>query len=102
MENDAYSAGPVDANVSPLPCPFCGKPMHDNGDMGEDTLYPTGIGWKFDEEIGMRSYHRSYEVPEDQRCWGLHCATTYGGCGAEMHGDSKEEAIARWNQRANA
>ena len=23
----------------------------------------------------------------------------YGGCGAEMHGDSKEECLNKWNKR---
>jgi hypothetical protein len=73
--------------------------MHDNGEVGEDTMYPSGTGWKDDEEIGLRTYRRTLEVPKEQWCWGIHCATNYGGCGAEIHGDTKEEAIAAWNRR---
>jgi hypothetical protein len=77
------------------PCPFCGKEVDLEDD---DTLYPTGSGWK-DRTEGFRSYHNFREVPKEQWCYGLHCATTAGGCGVEMQGDSMEEAISKWNAR---
>lgn len=79
------------------PCPFCGKKV-DLED--QDTLYPSGTGWLFDEDLQMRTYHRMHEVPDNQRCYVMHCVLQAGGCGAEMHGDSRDEAIAAWNRRA--
>lgn len=91
--------GPVDVNVSPLPCPFCGMAV----DLEDhDTLYPSGCGWKFDDGLQMRTYHNFREVPKEQWCYGMHCPTCAGGCGAEIHGDSREEALEKWNKRANA
>lgn len=98
-EADIAANGRVDRSVSPLPCPFCGKPA----DLEDhDTLYPSGTGWKFDQELQMRTYHRYTDVPKEQWCWGMHCPTCAGGCGAEIRGDSREEALAKWNKRANA
>jgi len=78
------------------PCPFCGKPV----DMEDaDTLYPSGTGWKFDEDLQMRTYHRLREVPPEQWCYGIHCSESSGGCGAEIHGDSKDAALAKWSMR---
>ena len=91
--------GPVDENGSPLPCPFCKKPMHDNGELGEDTFYPSGTGWKFNDNLQMRTYHSFRDVPKEQWCWVLRCAINYGGCGAEMHGDTKADTLAKWNKR---
>ena len=80
-----------------MPCPFCGR----HPDIGDgDTLYPTGTGWKQDD--GYRSYHRYTEVPKEQWCYGMHCTESSGGCGAEVHGDSAVEALAKWNSRHNA
>jgi hypothetical protein len=78
-----------------LNCPFCGKIPYMEGD---DTLYPTSR-WR--EDRGFRHYI----LPDDQReehgrHWTMHCPTVYGGCGAEVGGDSKEEAIAAWNRRS--
>ena len=94
MSTTPIAQGPVDVNVSPLPCPFCGK-LADLEDY--DTLYPSGTGWK--DEGGLRSYHSFRDVPKEQWCWGMHCPTPAGGCGAEIHGDSKAEALAKWNKR---
>lgn len=80
-----------------LPCPFCGMPVDIEDD---DTLHPTGIGWRDDKCIGFRTYHSYRETPKKQWCWGMHCPTTSGGCGAEIHADSKDEVIAKWNTRA--
>lgn len=77
-------------------CPFCGKGV-DFED--EDTLYPTGAYWR--EEDGIRHYfRRSASRPGDGRVWGMHCPTPAGGCGAEIRGDSEEEALEKWNRRA--
>lgn len=81
------------------PCPFCGKPA----DLEDpDTLHPTGTGWRDDEVEGFRTYHSYLKVPKEQWCWGMHCPTPAGGCGAEISGDSKEEVLAKWNRRATA
>ena len=99
MTTTPIAAGPNDVTVRALPCPFCGM----NADLdGEDTIYPTGTGWRFNEELQIRTYHRALEVPKEQWCWGMHCPETYGGCGASIHGDSKDEALAKWNTRSNA
>jgi hypothetical protein len=77
------------------PCPFCGHPV----DLDDpDTLYPTGTGWKIRAK-GFKSYHSFREVPKEQWCYSMHCPTTAGGCGVEMSGDTKEEAIEKWNKR---
>jgi hypothetical protein len=82
--------------MTPLPCPFCGKSV----DLDDsDTLYPSGDGWKFDEDLQTRTYHRYNEVPREQWCYAIHCPIQAGGCGAEMPGDSKEEVLAKWNKR---
>lgn len=77
------------------PCPFCGTiPDLDN----PDTLYPSGVGWKHvDNHI---EYCSALEVPPDQWCYSIHCVQTSGGCGAEMHGDSKQDTINRWSKRS--
>lgn len=78
------------------PCPFCGHEVDlDDG----DTLYPTGTGWKV-RDNGMTTYHPSREVPKEQWCYSMHCVSTSGGCDAEVHGDTAEEAIKKWNTRA--
>lgn len=83
----------------PLPCPFCGKAV----DLDDpDTCYPSGSGWLDDEGLQLRTYHPFRAVPPEQRCYAMHCPTPSGGCGAEIHGDTKEEALAKWNTRANA
>lgn len=80
------------------PCPFCGK--HINLD-DEDSIYPSGIGWLFDDELQSRTYHNFRAVPKEQWCYVMHCPELYGGCGAEISGDSMEEALAKWNTRTN-
>ncbi len=76
-------------------CPFCGTPVNLDD---PDVLYPNGTGW-LDHLGGMRSYHDFRDVSKDQWCYTLHCPLQSGGCGAEMTGDSKEDAIARWSKR---
>tara|TARA_R110000868_G_scaffold90057_4_gene250213 strand:+ start:236 stop:643 length:408 start_codon:yes stop_codon:yes gene_type:complete len=81
--------------IKVLPCPFCGRA---SDIFDDETLYPSGTGWKI-EEGGFRSYHRHTNVPREQWCWSMHCPEVYGGCGAEMDADSKDEALAKWNRR---
>lgn len=87
---------PLDFRVSLMPCPFCGRKVDEDLD---DTLYPTGHGWL--EEGGHRHYVSYREAPKDQWCWQMLCPEVGGGCGVEIHGDSRDEAIAKWNRRAN-
>jgi hypothetical protein len=76
------------------PCPFCGLKVElEDG----DTLYPTS-GWK-ERANGMREYCLVYEAPPEQWCYTMHCPTTAGGCGAEISGDSMQEAMDKWNRR---
>jgi hypothetical protein len=77
------------------PCPFCGKKIDIND---EDTLYPSGTGWK-DSGEGYRHYVSIYDVPKEQWCYKIVCQEHYGGCGAEIHGDSVDETIEKWNRR---
>lgn len=80
-----------------LPCPFCGK-APDPTDRS--TLHPTGIYWMDDAEVGCRTYHSHQERREnDGKCWSFNCLIESGGCGAEIHGDTEESAIAAWNRR---
>lgn len=79
-----------------LPCPFCGHPADLND---PDTLYPSGTGWKLSGDPQRKSYHNFREVPREQWCYSFHCPKSSGGCGAEMSGDSMEEAVTKWNTR---
>lgn len=84
--------------VEMKPCPFCGMKV----DLDEpDTLYPNGNGWIHNEVIEKKVYVSFREVPKEQWCYTMHCPETTGGCGVEISGDSKEEAIAAWNKRVN-
>ena len=76
------------------PCPFCGKSI-DANDV--DTLYPSGTGWV--ESDSHRHYVSIYEVPKEQWCYKIVCQEHYGGCGAEVYGDSIEEVKEKWNKR---
>lgn len=83
------------------PCPFCGMEI-DLEDV--DTVYPSGTGWidvPFEEMEGgsYRHYVPASQVPPEQWCYKIICNESYGGCTAEIHADSKEEAIERWNNR---
>lgn len=85
-------------------CPFCGGKLNK---ADADTMYPTGTMWA-DHEDGSRYYfseglYRGIEsqMPNPEgRCVLVQCAENYGGCGAEIHGDSEQEAIEKWNRRA--
>jgi hypothetical protein len=94
--------GFADKPVDMKPCPFCGRAV----DMeDEDTLYPTGTGWVEFDNGGMilRSYRSirdpSVNIPKEQWCYSMHCPVPAGGCDAEMPGDTKQEAIDKWNRR---
>lgn len=79
-----------------LHCPFCG--MIPDPEEDEDCLYPSGTGWR-DRPNGLREYLDFRMVPRSNWCYTLHCVQHHGGCGAEMHGDSRQEAIDKWNKR---
>jgi hypothetical protein len=80
-----------------LPCPFCGHKVDLEDD---DTLYPSGTYWR-EEEDGLRHYvnHKERRL-DDKPLWGLHCPEPAGGCGIKVYGHTREEAIERWNRRA--
>lgn len=73
--------------------------------MTQDTLYPSGVSWvSIEEESGIEgliAYVSSKEYPEVNRCYQLICQVHQGGCGAEMHGDSVEEVLTKWNRRSS-
>ena len=70
------------------PCPFCGN-LLDCDDP--DILYPTGVYWLFNGK-----YHRYCSIDgislsgiAGNPCYKAVCDE----CGAEMHGDSRQEVI---------
>jgi hypothetical protein len=76
-------------------CPFCG---HQPWEMAE-AVYPTGIGWR--EDDGVRHYIGRKDKRERMGdVWCVNCPEVEGGCGAEVCGDSRNEAVAKWNRRA--
>ena len=78
------------------PCPFCGRAYDPES---HDTLYP-GI-WYREYPNGDTSYHtRKDAKPGDKQMWDFNCPAHEGGCGAEISGHSREEAIEKWNRRA--
>lgn len=82
------------------PCPYCGHTPLDIMDF----LHPTGQGWR-DDDLGEHGLTRHYMRMNDPRgvhgqCWELGCLVHEGGCGATMHGDSRDEVIANWNRRS--
>jgi len=91
----------MSVNYDIKPCPFCGMAVDIND---YDTLYPSGIHWYDDPDIGRVYISRNqlkrakglYHVHD---CWVLNCVATAGGCGASITGDSAGEAIHKWQQR---
>lgn len=76
------------------PCPFCG---HTPLDL-RDAFHPTATGWRDDN--GRRRYmHFTDPRGIHGHCWGVYCLEHEGGCGAQISGDSKEEAEIAWNRR---
>ena len=91
-----------------LPCPFCGKDLNSKSyytDINE-ILHPSGTVWRtiFDDgdstPIIEYDFYKNREE-SDNLCYQINCPEIYGGCGAEMHGDSKDEVIAKWNTRVS-
>lgn len=80
------------------PCPFCGHTLDIND---PDVLYPSGIYWYPDGDFHRyyTSQRISIEGFRGQPCYKIACKDIMGGCGAEMHGDSKQEVIDKWNRR---
>lgn len=83
------------------PCPLCGHRV----DLTDpDTLYPNGILWRMHPE-GFVHYGSGEKFmigateADSGKCYSLHCVTTSGGCGMEVHGDSRDEAIQKWETR---
>lgn len=78
-----------------LPCPFCGKKV-DPSDS--DTLYPTGTVYR--DIDGIRRYFKWKDrLPTDGIVWGMNCPESSGGCGVELHADTRQKALDKWNQR---
>lgn len=79
-----------------LNCPFCRCGLDIND---PENLHRSGTYWR-ERETGFRQYvsHKDH-LDTDNPCWVVNCEVTYGGCGVTMHGDSREEAIAKWNRR---
>ena len=76
------------------PCPFCGM----QPDMEDcDTLYPNGSAWLISD--GDTHFVNRDQAPKENWCYSMHCVQTGGGCGAEVSGNSKQEAIEKWNRR---
>lgn len=76
-------------------CPFCGYAV----DVTDpDTFHPNSVGWVITD--GIKHYVSFRQVPKEQWCYVLRCPEIYGGCGAEINGDSKEECLNKWNKRA--
>ena len=75
-------------------CPFCGKIPNLNE---EDTLYPSGSIWYFNEDVQCKIYDsitERYRYKEYELCYVLNC-----DCGCSISADSKEECIDAWNRR---
>ena len=83
------------------PCPFCGLQSDVDWD---DTLYPSGSGWREDPCGTEGRYLRHYLGANERHrwqgtCYQINCAEIYGGCGVNITGDSKQEVIDKWNYR---
>jgi hypothetical protein len=77
------------------PCPCCGRAQYNPEDP--DVIHPSG-SWATSEE-GYRHYLPSGDPAAEGKCYVVNCVLHYGGCGLNVSGDSKEEAIAAWNRR---
>jgi sarcosine oxidase delta subunit len=75
-------------------CPFCGSEI-DIEDS--DNFHPSMVAWKTTEHGRAYVYFRD---EHEGQCWEVHCCTHYGGCGASITADTKEETIAKWNKRS--
>lgn len=96
MEDSGVLQLTVKNNMEMKPCPFCGRKV----DLEDhDTLYPDGTGWIYDEKLHCNYYVNARVVPQEQWCYSMHCPACSGGCGAEISGNTKQEAIDAWNRR---
>jgi hypothetical protein len=78
------------------PCPFCSKVLDPDN---PDTIYPSGIYWR-ETEYGRCYVSHKERLETDGKCMQIVCNESQCGCGAEMHGDSVEEVVDKWNRRA--
>lgn len=78
------------------PCPFCGHKL-DASDS--DVLHPSG-GW-VDDPNGYRHYVTSSDPRKQGSCYKINCVEHYGGCGANLTGDSIDEVVNAWNKRVH-
>ena len=66
-----------------------------------DVVYPNGIFY-----INTFNGRRYLKWPKvgyfDGQCYEVHCTEGNGGCGALVTGDSKEEAVEKWNRRVKS
>ena len=77
-----------------LNCPFCSSKLHVEN---PDTLHISGA-YRDDVDVG-REYLTPFDPRADGFCYEINCPTIYGGCGASISADSKEEVIRKWNTR---
>jgi hypothetical protein len=82
------------------PCPFCGKI---NNSDDSDVCHPSGTVW-IREVCGNVHYcHRNevqlYRTKVHGFCYEINCPEHYGGCGANITGDSEKEVVELWNTR---
>ncbi len=73
-------------------CPFCGTKAPD--DL-IDTLYPSGISFRYVEGIGTTYIPHKQATSEDFKMYKYVCPC----CDVEMSGHSPEEVMAKWNRR---
>lgn len=73
-----------------LKCPFCGGIKIE--------VMKSGFSWKT-SECGEYVHYVGFHEEKDGDCYKAVCDEASGGCGAEIGGDSEEEAISKWNKR---
>jgi hypothetical protein len=98
--NEASPAKDSERDLSDLlGCPFCGHKPNIND---SDTLHPSSIFWVDDGEDGKHYFgrrHHRFDGTQNE-CWEINCVETSGGCAVRIIGDSKDDAIAKWQRRA--
>ena len=85
------------------PCPFCGWEVPaDDDDAMLDVLHMSGKWWAYSDKVGGIVFrnHRS-RLPDDNPCWVMNCTENMGGCGAEISGLTRLEAIQKWDRRSH-
>ncbi len=90
------------SNDTLLPCPFCAWEANAD-DNKEDIVYPSGTWWADVTTLSgeIRRYYRShrYRAETDNPCWEVNCVEEFGGCGASISADSRNDVILKWNTR---